>query len=146
MQFTPEQQRQHRDTFIKDCRQKAWSAACHADWIGNQLDKLIEDYGKLKAEGEKLDGEIKTLETPDYHTVENREKRKALQEHHNTIAKGMQLLQKNMQDGQRGLNELHQSIDANLQLAKHAETWQWKEVQPSVDESQPLELSKRAKE
>jgi hypothetical protein len=33
-----------------------------------------------------------------------------------------------MQQGQRGLNELHQSIEANLQLAKHAETWEWKEV------------------
>jgi hypothetical protein len=33
-----------------------------------------------------------------------------------------------MQEGQRGLNALHQSIEANLQLAKHAERWEWKEV------------------
>ena len=40
----------------------------------------------------------------------------------------MQTLTSAMQDGQRGLNELHQTIEANLQLAKHAETWEWKEV------------------
>jgi hypothetical protein len=36
-------------------------------------DKLIEDYGKLKAEDEKLEGEIKTLETAvDHHTKDSR--------------------------------------------------------------------------
>jgi hypothetical protein len=33
-----------------------------------------------------------------------------------------------MQNGQRALNELHQSIEANLQLATHAETWGWKSL------------------
>src|SRR5271169_1821408 len=101
MTFSDGQQQEHRDAFIKDCRQRAWAAACRAEWIGKQLDKLVEDYTKLKAEDERLEGEIKTLETAvDYHTVENREKRKRLQERRNTIAKGMQLLTKNMQDGQ----------------------------------------------
>ena len=78
-----------------------------------------------------LEAEIKTLEnTIDYHTVENRSKRKTLQERRNTIAKQMQALQEAMQQDQRGLNELHQSIEANLQLANHAETWQWKETTP----------------
>jgi hypothetical protein len=45
-----------------------------------QLDKVIENYGKLKAEDETLSTEIKALENAiDYHTVENRDKRKALQ-------------------------------------------------------------------
>jgi hypothetical protein len=44
-------------TFIKECRQKAWSAACHANWIGDQLDKFIEDYGKLKKDDETLEGD-----------------------------------------------------------------------------------------
>jgi hypothetical protein len=35
---------------------------------------------------------------------------------------------KNMQDGQQALGGLHQSIEASLQLAAHAETWEWKEV------------------
>jgi hypothetical protein len=53
----------------RECRQKAWGAACHASWIGDQLDKLIEDYAKLKRDDEALEGEIKTLETAlDYHT------------------------------------------------------------------------------
>jgi chromosome segregation ATPase len=129
MTFTAEQQQRHRETFIHDCRQKAWGAACHAHWIGAQLDKLIEDYGKLKSEDEKLDGEIKTLETAvDAHTKDNSDKRKALQERRNTLAKQTQALTVAMQEGQRGLNELHQSIEANLQLAAHAETWQWKEA------------------
>jgi hypothetical protein len=53
---------------------KAWDAACHVKWIGAQLDKLIANYGKLKAEDEKLDGQIKTLETAvDSHTKDNRD-------------------------------------------------------------------------
>jgi hypothetical protein len=134
MTFTKLQQEKHRKEFTEDCRQQAWGAACHANWIGKQIDKLIEDYGKLKVEDEKLVGEIKTLETAiDYHTVENRSKRKALQERRNTIAKGMQLLGKNMQDGQQALNGLHQSIEASLQLAKHAETWEWKESPATIN-------------
>jgi hypothetical protein len=127
--FTAAQQKEHREAFIQECRQKAWSAACHANWIGDQLDKLIEDYGKLKTDDEALEGEIKTLETAvDYHTVENRGKRRILQERRNALAKQMEAVSAGIQQGQRGLNELHQSIEANLQLAKHAETWEWKEV------------------
>jgi hypothetical protein len=127
--FTDKQQKQHRETFIAECRQKALGAACHANWIGDQLDKLIEDYGKLQKDDEALAGEIKTLEIAfDYHTVENRGKRKALQERRNMIAKQMQVVSAAMQKGQTGLNDLHQTIEANLQLAKHAETWEWKEV------------------
>jgi hypothetical protein len=33
-----------------------------------------------------------------------------------------------MQQGQQALNGLHQSIEGGLALAKHAETWEWKEV------------------
>jgi hypothetical protein len=62
MAFTPEQQQQRRQAFIDECHQKAWGAACHADWIGSQLDKLVSDYGKPKAEDEKLGAEIKALE------------------------------------------------------------------------------------
>jgi chromosome segregation ATPase len=133
MTFTAKQQKEHREEFIKECRQKAWSAACHANWIGDQLDKLIEDYAKLKKDDEAAEAEIKTLETAlDYHTVENRAKRKALQERRNALAKQMEAVGGAMQQGQRGLNDLHQSIEANLQLAKHAEMWEWKEV---VDKS-----------
>jgi septal ring factor EnvC (AmiA/AmiB activator) len=69
-----------------------------------------------------------TLETAvDSHTKDNRDKRKSLQERRNTLAKQMQALSMAMQEGQRGLNELHQSIEANLKLAKHAEAWEWRE-------------------
>jgi uncharacterized protein with GYD domain len=49
---------------IHDCRQKACSAACRAEWVGKQLDKLIEDYGKLKSEDEKLDGDSRRSKSP----------------------------------------------------------------------------------
>jgi hypothetical protein len=138
MTFSDGQQQEHRDAFIKECRQRAWAAACRAEWIGKQLDKFVADYTKLKAEDEKLEGEIKTLETAvDYHTVENRGKRKSLQEHRNTIAKGMALLTADTQQGRQGVNELHQTIEASLQLAAHAEKWEWKEVEtkPSAQAS-----------
>ncbi|THD68135.1 MAG: hypothetical protein E7813_11580 [Bradyrhizobium sp.] len=80
-------------------------------------------------EDETLKGEIKTLESAlDYHTVENRNKRKTLQERRNTLAKQMEATGAAMQHRQRGLNELHQRIETNLQLAKNAETWEWKEI------------------
>jgi hypothetical protein len=139
MTFIDKEQKEHRAAFIEDCRQKAWGAACHANWIGAQLDMLIEDYGKLKAEDEKLEAEIKTLETAvDAHTKDNRDKRKILQERRNTIAKGMSLLGKNMQDGQQALGGFHQSIEANLALAKHAETWEWKEAAAGETENQSI--------
>jgi len=107
-------------------------AACHANWIGNQLDKLVEVYSKLKKDDETLEGEIKTLElAPDAHTKDNREKR-TLQERRNMIAKQMQSVGAASQQGQRALAELHQSIEANLQLATHAETWEWKEVDSAL--------------
>ena len=75
---------------------------------------------------------------PDY-TKDNRDKRKAPQERRSILAKQMQALSMAMQEGQRGLNELHHRIEANLQQAKHAETGQWKQEQSSVDESQTVE-------
>jgi chromosome segregation ATPase len=98
-----------------------------------QLDKLIEDNGKLKAEDEKLEGEIKTLETAvDAHTKDNRNKRKALQERRNVIKSQMEQLGRDVQQGQLGANELYQSIKASFQLAAHPETWEWKEVETTA--------------
>lgn len=42
--------------------------------IGGQIDRLIDDYAKLKKDDETLEGEIKALETAlDAHTKDNRE-------------------------------------------------------------------------
>jgi len=59
----------------------------------------------------------------DYHTVENRNKRKAMQERRNKLAQDMKALAENMQRGQQSLAQIYQSVETNLQLAKHAETW-----------------------
>jgi uncharacterized protein YlxW (UPF0749 family) len=130
MTFTERQQEQHRQAFIDECRQKAWAAACHAEWISTQLDKLIADYGKLKAEDEKLAEEIKALETAaDSHTKDNRDKRKALQERRNVLASRMQMIGASVEQGQKAANSLYAGIESSLALAKHGETWEWKEVQ-----------------
>jgi hypothetical protein len=42
--FTIEQQEDHRKSFIQECRQKAWGAACNAHWIGKELEKLAAGY------------------------------------------------------------------------------------------------------
>jgi hypothetical protein len=65
----------------------------------------------------------------DYHTVENRGKRKTLQERRNVLARQMEVFGRDVQQGQQAANELYQSIEASLPLAKHAETWEWKELQ-----------------
>jgi SMC interacting uncharacterized protein involved in chromosome segregation len=133
MTFTEKQQKEHREKFINECRQKAWGASCHADWVSKGLDTIMAEYTKLQNEDRALAEEIKTLETAmDYHTVENRNKRKTLQERRNQIANAMQAIGQNVQQGQQALNGLYQSIEASLQLAEHAEKWSWKEAEAKV--------------
>jgi hypothetical protein len=130
MTFSEKQQEKHRRSFIEECHQKAWGAACHADWIGSQLDKLVADYAKLKTDDDMLAEEIKTLETAvDSHTKDNRHKRKALQERRNALSPQMQAISLAVQEGQKAANNLYAGIESSLALAMHAETWEWKEVQ-----------------
>jgi hypothetical protein len=65
------------------------------------------------------------------HTVENRTKRKAMQERRNKLAQDMKALGKNIGRGQQSLAQIHQNVETNLSLARHAETWSWKEVATS---------------
>jgi hypothetical protein len=138
MTFTEKQQEKHRNAFIEECRQKAWGAACHAEWISTQLDKLVADYGKLKAEDDKLAEEIKALETAvDSHTKDNRDKRKALQERRNGLAPRMHVIGASVQEGQKAANSLYAGIESSLALAKHAETWEWKEAEAAATNPEP---------
>jgi len=133
--FTKAEQTKHRHAFIEECRQKAWSAACHAEWISKNMDDLAGHIQKRQQEDGKLDAAIKDAETAiDYHTVENRNKRKGMQERRNELAKEMQLISENLTRGQQSLQGLYQSIESDLELAKHAETWEWKEVDTSKSE------------
>jgi predicted nucleic acid-binding Zn-ribbon protein len=129
MTFDKAEQDRHRKVFIDESRSKAWGAACNADFIAASLDKVTADYQKLKDEDTKLEAEIKTLELAiDSHTKDNRDKRKAIQGRRNSIAKVMQALQVNMKQGQAAMQNLYVSVETNLALAKHAETWEWKEA------------------
>jgi chromosome segregation ATPase len=122
MTFTKKQQKDHREAFIHECRQKAWGAACHADWISNGLDTVMAEFQRLQDDDRALAEEIKALENAvDYHTVDNRDKRKALQERRNSLKNAMEAIAKSVQQGQQALSGLYQSIESNLQLAKHAE-------------------------
>jgi hypothetical protein len=132
MTFTETQQREHRKAFIQECRQKAWGALCHAEWISKNLDDLLALYQKFQAEDAGLADQIKEAETAiDYHTVESRNKRKGMQERRNKLAHDMKALGENMQRGQQSLAQIHQSVETNVQLATHAEMWSWKEVESS---------------
>jgi hypothetical protein len=80
MTFTDKEQKEYRASFINECRQMAWSAACHADFIGKSLDELLADYTKLNVADDKLTKEIKTFEHAlDSQSKDNRDKRKTLQ-------------------------------------------------------------------
>jgi hypothetical protein len=136
--FSAAQQTKHRKAFIEECRQKAWGATCHADWISKNVDELLAHYNKLQDEDRTLEADIKELGLAlDYHTVENRQKRKDKQERRNTLAKEMQLVAQNAQRGTQAMQQLVQSAESALQLAAHADTWEWKEV-----ETQPEEKAK----
>jgi hypothetical protein len=119
--FTEEQQQLHRQLFIEECRQKAWSAACHAEWIGKGLEKIAAEYEKLLSEHRAVLEEIAKPET--------KNNRKPLHDRRDALEKAMNALQENMRKGQQALNGLYQSVEASLQLAKHAEAWKWKEVE-----------------
>ena len=102
------------------------------DWghrISKSVDQLLADYKRLQDEDRTLAADIKDLDTRiDYHTVENRQKRKELQERRNAIAKQMEFLGKTAQQGTQSMQQMLANVESNLDLAKHAETWEWKEV------------------
>lgn len=128
MTFTDMQQKEHRKVFIAECRQKAWGAACHADFIAAGLDQLLDHFKKLQEEDRTLEADLKELQkAPDYHTVDNRNKQKAINEKRAELAKRIELVQASAREGQKVLADNLQAIDLNLRLAAHAETWEHKE-------------------
>jgi chromosome segregation ATPase len=138
MTFTDKEQKEHRAVFIQECRQKAWGALCHAELISKGLDELMADYTKLQEEDATIQADIKELEAAvDSHTVENRNKRKALNERRQNLGQQMTAIGQNMQMGQKSLTQLHQSVESNLALAKHAETWQWATATKEIVQAEP---------
>jgi hypothetical protein len=136
--FTTAQQTKHRKAFIEECRQKAWGARCQADQIGGEVDKLTEHYKTLQEADAKAQADIEAIDNaPDFHTVENRQKKRAIQAQRDSQAKQMKAIAANAQRGTQILQQLLESADNYLTLAKHAEEWEWKEVagSGSVDES-----------
>jgi len=127
--FTKEQQSQARKSFIEKSRENAWGAACHADFLAKTMEGLFAEHQKLIDEDTQLETEIKTLDnTTDYHTVENRMKRKRMQEVRQQISKQMEVAKTAVQRAMQQMQELLQTAEFNLKLAKHAETWEWKEA------------------
>src|SRR6266702_5844648 len=106
MTFTDVQQAHHRQAFIEECRQKAWGATCHAEWIGKQLDDLMTQYRKLSDDLVALGTEIKALETAlDSHTKDNREKRKTLQVRRDDLVKAMDGIARSATEGQKAMQQ-----------------------------------------
>jgi hypothetical protein len=135
MTFTKAKQQQHRNAFVQECRQNAWSAACNGEYLSNEFEKLMVEFEKLQKVDRDLEEEIKTLESAiDYHTVENRGKRETLQERRNVLAKQIETVGINAGKLQKGMQQLYASVEQNLALAKHAETWEWKEATTKIAE------------
>jgi SMC interacting uncharacterized protein involved in chromosome segregation len=129
MTFNEEQQSDHRKEFIRESRQKAWDAACHADWIAKGLDELVRQYEKIKEEDARLEADIKESQAEvDFHTADNRKKRREMQERRDELVKIQNALAENMRQGQNALDQLYQSIESNQALATNAEGWEWKEA------------------
>ena len=103
-------------------RRKAWGAACHADWIGGAINTAMDEYKKMQATDLQLEADIKELEAAlDSHTDDNPNKRKALNERRGVVAQQMQAIAQNAQEGQKAMQQLLQSVEVSLALAKHAE-------------------------
>jgi chromosome segregation ATPase len=124
--FSDGEQIEHRESFIKDCMQKAWGAACHADWIQKSLDKLLAHYQSLKAQDRELDERMKTnADGVNGHTKENRNLRADLQKQRSGIDRQMRLIAQNVQQGATTMQKMLDSVDQNLLLADHAKGWSW---------------------
>jgi lantibiotic modifying enzyme len=106
--FTDKQQKHHRADFIEDCRQKAWNAACNnADYGAKRFDELLAEYEKMRKEDAEHEEQIKALDSAlDYHTKDNREKRKALQERRTILAKQLQFLEQSSAEAQQVMQQL----------------------------------------
>jgi hypothetical protein len=88
------------------------------------------DYDKLKKEDADLEAQISAIDTaPDYHTKDNREKRKQLEQRRNLIARQKDGLLAAARELQAGMSRLYGNVENNLAVAKHAETWEWKEAE-----------------
>jgi len=134
--LTTAQQRDARYAFIEECRLKAWGAACHADWIGAAINAALAEHKKLQDTDQQLQADIKELEKAlDSHTVENRNKRKAIQERRDELQKQTQAIIANAQEGHKAMQQLLQSVEVSLALAKHAEKWEWKETEATPEDS-----------
>jgi hypothetical protein len=119
----------HRADFIEQCHKNAWGAACHADWIRKSVDKLLADYQKLQEEDRTAEADMSELKNAvDSHTVENRNKRKALQEKRDALKPRMDFIAKAAQEGTAQMQRLMPQIDTSLALAEHARTSEWKGI------------------
>lgn len=134
--FTSTQQLEHRTQFIEECRQKAWGAACHAEWISKNMDRLHERYNKLHADDTLLKGDLEKIAAdPDKYSPENRAKKRDIESRREQLAADMKAIAPHAQEGQKALMNLRNSIESALELAKHAETWTWKEVEAEPEEA-----------
>ena len=134
--FTKEQQAQARKSFIDKSRENAWGAACHADFLAKTMEGLFAEHQKLIDEDTQLETEIKALDnSTDHHTVENRTKRKRMQEVRQQISTQMEVAKTAVQQAMQQMHELLQTAEFNLKLAKHAETWEWKETESKPEET-----------
>jgi hypothetical protein len=135
MNFTDDQQQKHRDAYIEETRQKAWGAACHADWIAQGLDHAMVVYTDLKKRSdENLEEQKRLKDGLDSHTDENQAKRKQLRDEREAVEQKIAEITKNIQQGQLLLQQLYQSVETNLELAEHCKTWSWKEADPKKDD------------
>ena len=127
--FTKAEQSKCREAFIRESREKAWGAACHADYIAQQSNLVAEEYQKVHEEDQDLERQIKDLENAvDSHTKDNRDQRKQLQERRNDHARRLQALAQQMNQAEQALRTLYGNVENNLALAKHADEWEWKEA------------------
>jgi len=119
---------------MEECRQKAWSASCNADYISKHFDKMMGEYEKLKREDAEHDAEITALDAaPDYHSKDNREKRKALEGRRKIIERQLAYIKARADEAHAAIQQLYSTAETQLELAKHAEKWEWKEAQSATE-------------
>jgi hypothetical protein len=103
--FTDKQQATHRKAFIEDCRQNALNASCNADYnlpALRQANARVSDLDEGRSPIRGTDQIPRKL--AEYHTKENREQRKTLQELRNVTARQLESLEGSADEAHRAVS------------------------------------------
>ena len=127
--ITNDEQGTIREEFIRKGKKQAWETFCQCAFMSTRLKSLQADIAKDQAMAAAMQGEVEKLETSaDYHTVENREKRKQLAVARQSILDKISQRLPSVEEKTALLRKGLEEVEALMQLADFAGTWDFEQA------------------